>query len=210
MKTIKRGSTGEEVRTLQKFLNLISDGKFGEITEEAVKEFQREQGLFADGIVGVKTWERIFAQRQDVSNGMRKADRKITGIIMHCTATPEGKTYCVEDIRRWHIDQGYSDIGYHYVVTLDGEVCEGRDVDIIGAHCKGHNTGTIGIAYVGGCDAAMHAKDTRTKKQKEALLSLVKKLKSMYKLKTTDIHGHYEYAAKACPSFDVALFRRDL
>jgi N-acetylmuramoyl-L-alanine amidase len=99
-----------------------------------------------------------------------KQMRKINKIILHCTATPEGRHTTVEDIRRWHKAQGWSDIGYHYVVYLDGSVHEGRPVDIVGAHTKGHNTGSISVVYVGGIDKMnLKPKDTRTEEQKEAL-----------------------------------------
>jgi len=129
---------------------------------------------------------------------MRK--RTISEIIVHCTATPEGKPFTVEDIRRWHKAQGWSDIGYHYVVYLDGTVHKGRDVSIAGAHCLGHNAHSIGVSYIGGVDAQGHPKDTRTPQQKAALLMLLKKLKRLYP--HASIHGHRDFAAKACPSFD--------
>jgi N-acetylmuramoyl-L-alanine amidase len=78
--------------------------------------------------------------------------RRLTEIIVHCTATREGKNYTVEDIRRWHKERGFSDIGYHFVIYLDGSVHEGRPIEKVGAHCSGHNATTIGIAYVGGLD----------------------------------------------------------
>lgn len=79
--------------------------------------------------------------------------RKIDEIILHCSATPEGREHDVEDIRRWHVDgRGWSDVGYHYIILLDGTVQAGRPVNIQGAHCKGQNKTTVGICYIGGCD----------------------------------------------------------
>ena len=128
--------------------------------------------------------------------------RTINKIILHCTATPEGRHTTVEDIRRWHKAQGWSDIGYHYVVYLDGSINDGRPVEIAGAHTKGLNKNSIGVVYVGGIDAMnFKAKDTRTEKQKEALECLLNELLGTYKGAT--LHGHNEFAAKACPSFDV-------
>ena len=128
--------------------------------------------------------------------------RTINKIILHCTATPEGRHTTVEDIRRWHKAQGWSDIGYHYVVYLDGSINDGRPVEIAGAHTKGLNKNSIGVVYVGGIDAMnFKPKDTRTDKQKEALDCLLNELLGTYKGAT--LHGHNEFAAKACPSFDV-------
>ena len=79
--------------------------------------------------------------------------RKINEIIVHCTATPEGKDFSVADIDRWHRARGFDGIGYHYVVCRDGSVHKGRDVAKSGAHCKGHNAGSIGVCYVGGMTA---------------------------------------------------------
>lgn len=127
--------------------------------------------------------------------------RKIDEIIVHCTATPEGRDISVGDITRWHIDRGFTTIGYHYVVLLDGTIERGRPEEQVGAHCKGHNSRSIGIAYVGGCDKAMRPKDTRTTPQCVSLAHLLKKLKAKYPQAT--IYGHNELANKACPSFDV-------
>lgn len=127
--------------------------------------------------------------------------RKIDEIIVHCTATPEGRDISVGDITRWHIDRGFTTIGYHYVVLLDGTIERGRPEEQVGAHCKGHNSRSIGIAYVGGCDKAMRPKDTRTTPQCASLAHLLKKLKAKYPQAT--IYGHNELANKACPSFDV-------
>ena len=96
--------------------------------------------------------------------------------------------------------RGWSDIGYHYVVYLDGTIHEGRNVNISGAHCTGHNANSIGVVYVGGLDAKGNAKDTRTNAQKDGLLKLLKDLKKLYPKAT--IHGHREYAQKDCPCFD--------
>jgi N-acetylmuramoyl-L-alanine amidase len=128
--------------------------------------------------------------------------RDINKIIIHCSATPEGRDVKTSTIKQWHTAKGWSDIGYHYVIELDGSVNMGRDIDRIGAHTRGENTGSIGICYVGGMDANMkNPKDTRTEKQKEGLKCLIKDLRSTYGDLT--IHGHNEFASKACPSFDV-------
>lgn len=129
--------------------------------------------------------------------------RPINKIIIHCSATPEGRGNTVEDIRHWHVaGNGWRDIGYHYVVHLDGSVHAGRPDADTGAHTSGHNHDSIGVCYVGGMSADMKApKDTRTDAQKTALRRLVGELLARYPGAT--VHGHREFAAKACPSFDV-------
>ena len=127
--------------------------------------------------------------------------RQITEIIIHCADTPEGRDVRADEIRRWHKNErGWSDIGYHYVIDLDGTIEAGRDVETAGAHCTGHNAKSIGICYVGGCDAQMQPKDTRTEEQKASLLLLLKYLRQKYP--QAKIYGHRDFAQKACPSFD--------
>lgn len=127
--------------------------------------------------------------------------RPINELIWHCTATPEGREASVADITAWHKARGFATIGYHKVVHLDGTVSDGRPESVVGAHVAGHNTGTIGYVYVGGCDATMKPKDTRTAAQKATMMRLTKEAIAKYKLKK--VTGHNQYAAKACPSFDV-------
>ena len=129
--------------------------------------------------------------------------RKINKIILHCTATPEGRTHDVEDIRRWHLARGFNDIGYHYLVHIDGTIEPGRSIKKSGAHTAYHNRDSIGICYVGGMSKDMkHPKDTRTTAQKNALIELIQELIYKYNPDMT-IHGHNEFANKACPSFNV-------
>ena len=99
--------------------------------------------------------------------------RKITEIIIHCSATTEGKDFTVEDIDRWHRQRGFNGIGYHFVIYRDGSIHAGRSKRQIGAHCKGHNTISIGICYIGGLSTNGKPKDTRTAAQKASLRALV-------------------------------------
>lgn len=127
--------------------------------------------------------------------------RKINSIIVHCSATPEAKPFTVADIDRWHRQRGFASIGYHYVVYLDGSIHTGRPLSQVGAHCQGHNVNSIGVCYIGGMTAdSKHPKDTRTPEQKLALIELLKHLKQQFPKAV--IHGHRDFAAKACPSFD--------
>lgn len=129
--------------------------------------------------------------------------RKIDKIIVHCTATPEGREVTVEQVTQWHKARGFRTIGYHYLVYLDGSVHSGRPVAEIGAHCTGQNAHSIGVCYVGGLDRnTLKPKDTRTDAQRTALRTLVDDLCRRYPGST--IHGHREFAAKACPCFDIS------
>lgn len=129
--------------------------------------------------------------------------RKIDEIIVHCTATPEGRPHTAKDVDMWHRQRGFDGIGYHFLVRLDGTVEPGRPLEKIGAHCLGHNSHSIGICYVGGLTKdGKSPKDTRTPAQREALRGLVAYLRRLFPNIT--LHGHREFAAKACPSFDIA------
>jgi len=127
--------------------------------------------------------------------------REINEIIVHCSATREGQEISVDTIRQWHIRRGWSDIGYHFVIYLDGSVHEGRPLERIGAHTIGHNRNSIGVCYIGGMNKKYtKAKDTRTAAQKESLKNLLMSYKNKYK--DIKIYGHRDFANKACPSFD--------
>lgn len=127
--------------------------------------------------------------------------RKINEIIVHCSATPAGKPYTVEDIDKWHRQRGFDGIGYHFVVYLDGSVHKGRSLEKVGAHCLGHNKNSIGVCYVGGLTAdGKMINDTRTLAQKLSLQRLLAELKAQFP--DAEIHGRRDFAAKACPSFD--------
>ena len=73
--------------------------------------------------------------------------RKVTKIIIHCSATFEGQDFDVNDITDWHISKGWKNCGYHYVIKLDGTVQEGRPLEEVGAHAKNHNRNSVGICY---------------------------------------------------------------
>ncbi len=141
--------------------------------------------------------------------------RKINKIIIHCSATSEGRKVSVSDINNWHKQRGFAKIGYHYVIYLDGTVHKGRDLSEIGAHVQGQNSNSIGICYIGGLDVNGKPKDTRTDAQKLSLINLVSNLK--VKFPNAEVLGHRDYSPdrdgdgiieewewlKACPSFNV-------
>lgn len=126
--------------------------------------------------------------------------RKIKRIIVHSTATPEGREVSVADIEVWHRARNFVTIGYHYVVMLDGSIVKGRSLAMEGAHAAGHNKHSIGVVYVGGTDAKLKEKDTRTFAQKESLIKLLKEL--VIKYPEAEIIGHRDVAKTSCPSFD--------
>lgn len=131
--------------------------------------------------------------------------RFINDIIIHCSATREKVDIGAKEIREWHtspppMGNGWRDIGYHYIIRLDGTVELGRRISKAGAHCYGHNAHSIGICYVGGLDSIGEPTDTRTAAQKSALLKLITNLIKVYRC---DVHGHRDYTnAKECPCFD--------
>lgn len=128
--------------------------------------------------------------------------RDIDKIIVHCSATPEGRHTTVEEIKQWHLQRGWKDIGYHYVIYLDGTIHRGRPESVVGAHCSGYNKNSIGVCYIGGvAKDGKTPKDTRTEEQKRALREILNRLKRDYPKAT--LHGHNEFANKACPSFNV-------
>ena len=135
--------------------------------------------------------------------------RDINKIILHCSATSEGKDFDVNDIREWHLQRGFTDVGYHYVIKLDGTIQDGRDIRTIGAHCKGYNYGSVGIVYVGGLDEEGKGKDTRTNEQKESLLNLIDDLLLAYDLTIDDVYCHYQFAKKLCPCFKIEDFKNE-
>lgn len=195
--TLRRGSRGSEVKELQYALSLIPDGIFGPVTEEAVRDYQQSHGLEADGIVGPATWKSLLSIT-------RPPVRTINEIILHCTATPEGIDYTVDQVRDWHVrGNGWSDIGYHYLIHLDGTISVGRPLEKIGAHCTGHNAHSIGICYVGGyAPDGKTPKDTRTPQQREAIKKLISHFTIL--IPGITVHCHNEFAAKACPSFTIS------
>ena len=134
--------------------------------------------------------------------------RKINEIIVHCTATPAGRDVSAADIDLWHRRRGFRCIGYHYVVRLDGSIEQGRDENTVGAHCTGHNASSIGVVYAGGLDSHGLPDDTRTPAQRQALRTLLARLRSRHPDAT--IRSHRDFAAKACPCFDATHEYADL
>lgn len=122
----------------------------------------------------------------------------ITSIVVHCSDTPKGKPFTAKDIDLWHKERGWTKIGYHFVVLLDGKIEEGRAIAEVGAHAEGYNQNAIGVCYIGGAKG----EDTRTEAQKTALKKLITELKAKYP-SIKKVLGHRDTGSpKACPSFD--------
>lgn len=139
---------------------------------------------------------------------------KLQYLVIHCTATPEGREVSAADIRRWHTSpapagRGWKQVGYTDLFHLDGRVerlvANNEDANVdpweITNGAAGYNSVSRHIVYAGGCDAGMKPKDTRTAAQKEALRKYVLDFHARHP--AVKIVGHNQLAAKACPSFDV-------
>lgn len=131
--------------------------------------------------------------------------RTIKNIIVHCSATRASQDIGAAEIDTWHKQQGWDEIGYHFVIRRNGEIEKGRALEKIGAHCRGHNAESIGICLVGGIDKDGKPENNFTQNQFSALRSLTAKLQGQFPA-IQHIHGHNEFANKACPCFDVKEF----
>ena len=128
--------------------------------------------------------------------------RDIDYIVIHCAATKPSMDVPIERVKKWHLDRGWSDIGYHYYITRDGEIHKGRKLSTIGAHVRGYNSKSIGICYEGGIDESGEPEDNRTKAQKKSLLKVVQILKFVFSNAIVQGHRDFPNVNKACPSFD--------
>ena len=144
--------------------------------------------------------------------------RKIDLIVIHCTATRIGCPLSPEALDGMHRQRGFNGCGYHYYVRRDGMICSMRPVERVGAHVKGFNAHSIGVAYEGGLDAKGNPADTRTEEQKHALRVLVRVLREDFGVSAHRVVGHRDLSpdvngngvvepeewVKVCPCFDVA------
>lgn len=129
--------------------------------------------------------------------------REIGKIVIHCTASPDSLDIGVREVRQWHIDRGWTDIGYHILVRRSGVAEAGRSYDKVGAHVAGHNSDSLGIVWVG--------QDQIAQKQMDTLLVIVRGLMHQYNLSVDDVYGHYELdSKKTCPNLDMNRFRAEL
>lgn len=129
--------------------------------------------------------------------------REINEIVVHCSATMPHMDVGVAEIRQWHKDKGWSDVGYHYIIRRTGVIEEGRDHNTQGAHVKGRNRDTLGICMIGGIDADGGEDANFTYAQYTSLMGLIQDLKQQYGVQTK-VSGHRDYSTKACPCFDIS------
>lgn len=137
--------------------------------------------------------------------------RRINLIIVHCSDSPDSMDIGLPEIEKWHserfsgvvVDGHRIHCGYHYIVRRDGTVEVGRPESVIGAHCEGYNSRSIGICWVG--------RTTPGEKQMKMLIGLVRNVMLRYALTTQHVHGHCDFnKGKTCPNIDMDLFRRHL
>jgi len=125
-------------------------------------------------------------------------------LVVHCSATPPGMDIGVDEIRKWHLAKGWSDVGYALVIRRDGTVESGRPLQYQGAHVEGHNHEAIGVCLVGGMDARMaRPEDNFTLAQYDSLESVLRLLLQKFPGRTVQGHRDFPGVTKACPSFDV-------
>lgn len=117
--------------------------------------------------------------------------RPLQRVILHHTASPIASTR-VDDILRWHLQRGMSGIGYHFVVAPDGVIHSTRWIQRVGAHTRGHNLDSVGVALIGNFE-----RETPTSAQVNALVSLLKDLQREYGIARLQLHG--DLTATRCP-----------
>mgnify|MGYP003656410791 CR=1 FL=1 len=128
-----------------------------------------------------------------------KERKETINIVIHCADTPPEMDIGAKEITDWHKERGFRDIGYHYVIRLDGTIESGRDVGVIGAHVKGHNDDSLGICVVGRGDL--------TPEQDANLYELIRLIKRTHT--DAEVIGHTDLDnKKTCPNFDVVEWWR--
>lgn len=152
------------------------------------------------------------------ANQLERAERRINLLVLHCSATPQGVRYLPAQLVEDHKRRGLSTAGYHYYITLEGDLYALRPVSQVGAHVKGYNRHSIGICYEGGLDRRRKPCDTRTPAQRQMLRQLINELKQLYP--NVMVMGHRDLSPdrngdgkvtpeewlKACPCFDAKLY----
>lgn len=132
-----------------------------------------------------------------------KPIRSVDYIVIHCSATREDQDISAEDIRGWHLQQGWVDIGYHKVIRRDGSIEDGRPLTQPGAHARGFNHISWGICLVGGVESdGKTAESNFTHAQWESLEAEVRRM--LDKAPDAEVLGHRDLpnVNKKCPSFD--------
>lgn len=130
-----------------------------------------------------------------------KPRQSTDAIFVHCSATKATQDVGVREIRQWHKEQGWLDVGYHYIIRRDGTIEAGRDEGSVGSHARGYNSTSVGVCLVGGIDSKGKPEANFTEAQMESLRSLLGELKERYP--DAAIMAHHDVAPKACPSFNL-------
>ena len=138
-----------------------------------------------------------------------KQREKTEFIAIHCSATQGKADIGVTEMRRWHRERGFLDVGYHFIIRRNGVIELGREQEAVGAHVEGFNSVSVAICMVGGVDAKVKPEDNFTKDQYDTLLILVKKLMADYPEAIVQGHRDFPKVAKACPSFSVSAWLED-
>lgn len=144
-------------------------------------------GAYKKKLNGAKLWKQ----------SVMTTNRPINKIIIHCSDTPASMDIGAKEIDQWHKERGWLEIGYHDVMRRTGEIEEGRSVDKVGAHTKGHNKDSIGVCMVGG----YNGENNFTEAQFKSLARLIRAYRAMYP--NAVVNGHRDFSNKQCPSFDV-------
>ena len=135
--------------------------------------------------------------------------RIIKNLVVHCSATQAKADIGAKEIKAIHVKQnGWRDIGYHYVIRRNGDIERGRPIEQIGAHVAGYNANSIGICLIGGIDAKGKAENNFTPEQFNSLKSLLADLKAKYPAANICGHRDFPNVAKDCPCFDVKSWWR--
>lgn len=137
--------------------------------------------------------------------------RMLNKIILHCADTKPSMDIGVKEIKRWHIhERGWKDIGYHWVIRRDGKVEQGRPESVVGAHCSGYNTNSIGICLIGGMEEnSSKPEDNFLPIQYESLVCLINEIRNRYPQYKLPIYGHNDFGNTSCPVFSVEKFLND-
>lgn len=136
--------------------------------------------------------------------------RSTDNIVVHCAATPPTADIGAKEIRGWHLQKGWSDIGYHFVIRRDGRVEPGRPENLVGSHVQGHNSNSLGICLVGGTDAKQRPQNNFTPEQWASLQTLLMRLTQKYRGATILGHRDFPKVAKACPCFDAIKWAQEM
>jgi N-acetylmuramoyl-L-alanine amidase len=135
--------------------------------------------------------------------------RNIQYIVIHCTATqPSASIAAIQNY--WQTTLGWKNPGYHYILPTDGSILQLLDESLIANGVAGYNHACIHLSYIGGVNEHNIPTDTRTLNQHSAMYYLIKVLRAKYPLAIIQGHRDFPGVHKACPSFDVKSWLKEL